>query len=249
MEWTDKGIVLSVRPHGESAAIVTLMTEAYGRHAGLMRGGASLRHKGMLQPGNAVRAVWQARLAEQLGRYSLELDESHAADLFDDPLKLSGLAAACAVADHALPEREPHPAIHAGLQALIHAMRNEELGDLWVAVYVRWELGVLAELGYGLDLASCAATGTNDDLAYVSPRTGRAVSLSAGEPYRAKLLAMPDFLIGRGDGAITDLLKGLDLTGYFLEKHLFNSQGKQSPASRTRFRDRIESFAGAEPSG
>lgn len=241
VDWTDEGIVLSVRPHGESAAIVTLMTEAHGRHAGLMRGGASTRHKGMLQPGNAVRAVWQARLAEQLGSYSLELDESHAADLFDDPLKLSGLAAACAVADRALPEREPHPAVHAGLQALIHAMRNEALGDLWVAVYVRWELGVLAELGYGLDLTSCAATGTNDELAYVSPRTGRAVSLSAGEPYRDKMLAMPDFLIGRGDGAMEDLLKGLDLTGHFLEKHLFNTQGEQSPASRTRFRDRVES--------
>ncbi len=248
MEWTDEGIVLSVRPHGESAAVVTLMTEAHGRHAGLMRGGASARYKGMLQPGNAVRAVWRARLAEQLGSYSLELGESHAADLFDDPLKLSGLSAACAVADRALPEREPHPAVHAGLEALIQAMRNEALGDLWIAVYVRWELGVLAELGYGLDLSSCAATGSNDQLAYVSPRTGRAVSLSAGEPYREKLLSMPDFLIGRGDGAIADLLKGLDLTGHFLEKNLFNTQGEQNPASRTRFRDRIESLAPPAPS-
>mgnify|MGYP001947421144 CR=1 FL=1 len=146
VEWTDEGIVLSVRPHGESAAVVTLMTEAHGRHAGLMRGGASARHKGMLQPGNAVRAVWRARLAEQLGSYSLELGESHAADLFDDPLKLSGLSAACAVADRALPEREPHPAVHAGLEALIQAMRNEALGDLWIAVYVRWELGLLSAL-------------------------------------------------------------------------------------------------------
>ena len=144
--------------------------------------------------------------------------------------------------------REPHPAVHAGLEALIQAMRNEALGDLWIAVYVRWELGVLAELGYGLDLSSCAATGSNDQLAYVSPRTGRAVSLSAGEPYREKLLSMPDFLIGRGAGAIADLLKGLDLTGHFLEQNLFNTQGEQNPASRTRFRDRIESLAPPAPS-
>lgn len=240
MEWSDQGIILSVRPHGESGAIAILLTEQHGRHAGLVRGGGSSRQKGMLQPGNAVRATWRARLAEQLGSYVLELDASHAAGLFDDPLKLAGLTAACAVADRALPEREPHPAIHAGLLALIEAMGNEELGDLWIAVYVRWELGLLAELGYGLDLSSCAATGSNDDLAYVSPRTGRAVSLSAGEPYRDRLLALPDFLIGRGGGEIDDLLKGLDLTGYFLEKHLFNTQGEQSPAPRTRFRDRIE---------
>ncbi|MBO6562622.1 MAG: DNA repair protein RecO [Nisaea sp.] len=243
MEWTDTGIVLSVRPHGESGAIAVLMTEEHGRHAGLVRGGASSKQKGVLQPGNAVRATWRARLAEQLGSFTLELGASHAAVHFDDPLKLAGLTAACAVADRALPEREPHPAIHAGLLALIGAMANEELGDLWIAVYVRWELGLLAELGYGLDLSACAATGGNDDLAYVSPRTGRAVSLSAGEPYRDRLLPMPDFLIGRGGGDMADLLKGLDLTGHFLEKNLFNTQGEQNPAARTRFRERIEGRA------
>lgn len=245
VEWTDEGIVLSVRPHGESAAIAILLTEQHGRHAGLVRGGASSRNKGLLQPGNAVRATWRARLAEQLGSYTLELEASHAAGLFDDPLRLAGLTAACAVADRALPEREPHPEIHAGFLALIDAMGNADLGDLWIAVYVRWELGVLAALGYGLDLSSCAATGANDDLAYVSPRTGRAVSLSAGEPYHDRMLPMPDFLIGRGAGEMPDLLKGLDLTGHFLEKHLFNTQGEQSPAPRMRFRDRIAGLAGS----
>ncbi|UUX50411.1 DNA repair protein RecO [Nisaea acidiphila] len=249
MEWTDDGIVLSVRPHGETGAIVVLLTEQHGRHAGLVRGGSSSKQKGILQPGNAVRAVWRARLAEQLGSYTLELDASHAAAHFDDPLKLSGLTAVCAVADRALPEREPHPAIHAGFLALIDAMGNEALGDLWIAVYVRWELGLLAELGYGLDLSECAATGSNDDLAYVSPRTGRAVSLSAGEPYRDRMLPMPDFLIGRGGGDFPDLLKGLDLTGHFLEKHLFNTQGEQSPAPRTRFRDRIGGHAASDTMG
>jgi len=139
----------------------------------------------------------------------------------------------------ALPEREPHPAIHDALNALIGAMEMAELGSAWVAAYVKWELGVLAELGFGLNLEHCAVTGNNDELAYVSPRSGRAVSLSAGEPYREKLLTLPDFLIGRGGGEPEDLLAGMKLTGFFLERHVFGAQGEAPLAARDRFLERL----------
>jgi len=239
MEWTDEGIVLASRPHGEAAAVVVLLTSEHGRHAGLVRGATSPRNRGVLQPGNRVEATWSARLPEHLGSYRIELKESHAPELFDDALKLAGLAAASAVAERALPEREPHPAIHDALNALIGGMEMAELGSAWVAAYVKWELGVLAELGFGLNLEHCAVTGNNDELAYVSPRSGRAVSLSAGEPYREKLLTLPDFLIGRGGGEPEDLLAGMKLTGFFLERHVFGAQGEAPPAARDRFLERL----------
>lgn len=239
MEWTDDGLVLAARAHGEGSAVVTLLTRAHGRHAGLVRGAGSPRSRGVLQPGNRVMATWRARLAEHLGNYTVELVASHASALFDDAMRLAGLAAACAMADRALPEREPHPAVFDAMEALIAAMTDPELGEVWVAAYVRWELGLLADLGYGLDLESCAATGTNDDLAYVSPRTGRAVSLSAGEPYRSKLLALPDFLAGRGGGEPADLLAGLELTGHFLVRHVLHAHGQEEPAARQRFAERV----------
>lgn len=239
MEWTDDGLVLAARAHGEGAAVVTLLTREHGRHAGLVRGATSPRSRGVLQPGNRIGATWRARLAEHLGNYSVELQASNAADLFDDPLRLAGLASACSVADRALPEREPHPAVFDGMLALIEAMANPDLGDLWIAGYVRWELGLLADLGYGLDLESCAATGANDDLAYVSPRTGRAVSLSAGEPYRERLLRLPDFLARRGGGEPEDLLSGLDLSGHFLVRHALNAHGQEEPGARQRFVERV----------
>jgi DNA repair protein RecO (recombination protein O) len=243
MEWTDDGIVLASRPHGESAAVVVLLTAEHGRHAGLVRGATSPRARGVLQPGNRVQATWSARLAEHLGSYRIELTESHAPELFDDALKLAGLAAASAVAERALPEREPHPAIHNAMRALIGAMESEELGSAWIAAYVKWELGVLAELGFGLDLDHCAVTGNNDALAYVSPRSGRAVSLSAGEPYREKLLALPRFLVGGGGGARDDLLDGMALTGFFLERHVFGTHGEPPPAARDRFLERLRAMA------
>jgi DNA repair protein RecO (recombination protein O) len=245
VEWIDEGIVLTARPHGEGSAVVVLLTQAHGRHAGLVRGAFSGRARGLYQAGNSVRAEWRARLAEHLGNYSCELSHGYAADVLDDPLKLAGLSAACAVAEASLPEREPHPRVHDGLVALLQAMAMPELGDAWVAAYVRWEIGVLADLGYGLDLESCAATGANDDLAYVSPRTGRAVSLAAGEPYRDRLLALPRFLIGQagglaGGGDADDLFRGLALSGFFLERHVFATHGRQPPPARTRF---VERFA------
>lgn len=240
VEWSDEGVVLAARPHGEGSAVVVLLTHGHGRHAGLVRGAFSGRARGVYQAGNRVTAEWRARLAEHLGNYTCELAHGYAAAALDDPLKLAGLTAACAIAEASLPEREPHPQVHDGLVALLDAMADPDLGDAWIAAYVRWEVGVLADLGYGLDLDSCAATGVNDDLAYVSPRSGRAVSLAAGEPYRDRLLALPRFLIGRGGGDSDDLFRGLALSGFFLERHVFATHGRQPPPARTRF---VERFA------
>jgi len=239
MEWTDEAIVLSARPHGEAAVVATLLTRSHGRHAGLVPGGRSPRRRGNLQPGNRVGARWRARLPEHLGTLTVEPIQTAAAGMLDDPLRLAGLVSACAVAEVALPEREPHESVFHGLAALLDAFNS----PAWAAAYVRWELGLLQELGFGLDLASCAATGSNDALAYVSPRTGRAVSLSAGEPYRDKLLPLPGFLVGQGGGGPAEVLAGLELTGHFLERNAFATRDTAMPAARTRFLERYRKTA------
>ncbi len=236
MEWSDQGIVLSARRHGEAAAIVTLLTPDHGRHAGLVRGGAGRRQRGVLQPGNRVAARWRARLAEHLGTLTCELTEAMAAPHLADPLRLAGLSAACALADWALPEREPHVAIHDGLLHLIKSLS----GDDWPFFYVIWEVDLLRELGFGLDLERCAATGRTGSLAFVSPRTGRAVSLSAGEPYRDRMLALPPFLTGETSSTTPrDIVDGLTLTAYFLERHVLAVAGRRLPAARLRLVERL----------
>ena len=236
MEWSDDGIVLSARRHGESAAIVMLLTRAHGRHAGLVHGGSGRGKRGMLQPGNRVTAVWRARLAEHLGTYVCEPAGSLAASLLDDALRLAALSSACAVAEAALPEREPHAAAYDGLGALLDALSSE----VWAEAYVHWEMEMLRELGFGLDLTACAATGVNDGLAYVSPRTGRAVSSAAGEPYRDRLLVLPGFLLGRvGPEREAEIAAGLALTGHFLERHVFHAQNRGMPAARQRLTERF----------
>ncbi len=240
MDWTDEGIVLSARKHGESSAIVTLLTRAHGRHLGLVRGGAGRRARGTYEPGNEVAAHWRARLDEHLGAFACELTASHAAPFLDDPLRLAGLAAACAVADATLPEREPHGAAYQALRAFLQALNTPHSAE----AYVRWELDLLKELGYGLDLSCCAATGTNERLAFVSPKSGRAVSRAAGEPYRDKLLALPAFLLageGPTPGGVpwAEIADGLKLSGYFLERHVFAPHGRPMPAARTRLVDRL----------
>jgi DNA repair protein RecO (recombination protein O) len=238
-EWTDDGFVLAARPHGETALIVSVLTRTRGRHAGLVQGGLSRTRRPMFEPGNQVVATWKARLSEHLGSWSCEVADTASARFIDDPVRLSALAAATAVADQALPEREPHPRAYDGFLAFLSVLESE----VFAAAYVGWEMGLLAELGYGLDLTQCAATGANDDLAYVSPRTGKAVSLSAGEPYRDRLLPLPGFLIGRGDAGPAEVLQGLALTGHFLERHAFAPHNRPIPAARTRFVDRFERSA------
>ncbi len=247
MEWTDEAVVLSSRRHGENAAIVQLLTRERGRHAGLVRGGAGRRARGVLQPGNRVSAVWRARLAEHLGTLTCELVHGGAAGLLDDPLRLAALTSAAAVVEGALPEREPHRAIYDGFRAFLDALEADGPPAGWGEVYVRLELGILQELGFGLDLGRCAATGVNDGLAYVSPRTGRAVSLSAGEPYRDRLLPLPGFLVGEGEaGEPGALAAGLRLTGYFLRRHVFAALHRDVPAARDRFVQRLARALGEE---
>lgn len=245
MEWVDEGIILAVRKHGESSAVVSLLTGGHGRHAGLVRGGAGRGARGILQPGNGVAARWRARLAEHLGTLTCELTHAYAAAALDDADGLAALAAACAVAEAALPEREPCRAVYDGLTALLAAIE----GGVWPAAYVRWELGLLAELGFGLDLGECAVTGRNDQLAYVSPKSGRAVSLAAGEPYKGRLLPLPSFLAGGGNGTATaEVADGLRLTGHFLERHVFAQAGRPMPAARRRLEARLRR-PGAGPEG
>jgi DNA repair protein RecO (recombination protein O) len=236
VEWTEDGIVLTARPHGESALIVTLLTAGHGRHAGLVHGGASSRQRPLWQPGNRLEVDWRGRLAEHLGAFRGEMRTFHAARVLDDPLALAGLLAACATLDAALPEREPHPALFEGVSALLGALGHEG----WPMVYVHLELGLLQELGFGLDLERCAASGATDDLVYVSPRTGRAVSRDAGAAYKDKLLALPAFLTARGPATADDLRQGLELTGYFLERHVFWPHNKPLPPARERFIEALQ---------
>ena len=236
MEWRDEGIVLAARPHGEGAAVVQLLTRAHGRHAGLMHGGTSRRKRGVVEPGNYVDAVWRARLTEHLGRYTIEPTRHLAAQFMDDPARLVALSATCAVIEAVIPEREPHPGLFDATIALLDSISDGKPG-IWPAVYIQWELGLLQELGFELDLASCASTGEVEDLIYVSPRSGRAVSRVAGHPYRKRMLDLPGFLRpdGRGSGAdAEDFAAGLKLTGFFLARHAFDPLDRGLPAARER---------------
>jgi DNA repair protein RecO (recombination protein O) len=242
MEWRDSGFVLTARRHGEGGLIVELLTAEHGRHAGLVRGGQTPRRRALFQPGNLVAAQWRGRLPEHLGNFECELMRAYAAPLIDDPDRLGGLAAAAALAAAALPEREPHGDVYASFAALITALDS---GGDWARHYVGWERDLLAALGFGLDLSRCAATGTTADLIYVSPRTGRAVSRGAGEPYHDKLLPLPGFLWRDSPAEPTEIAAGLALTGYFLEHHLLAPQGRGLPEPRQRFCDRMRRTAGA----
>ena len=237
MEWNDQGIVLAARSHGETGLVVSLLTRDHGRHSGFVPGGVSRRSRPIWQSGNLVEVGWRGRLAEQLGNYSGELREPHAARAMDDAAELAGLAAACAVIDAALPEREPHPAMFDGVRAFMGALGHPG----WPMIYVRLELGLLQELGFGLDLHTCAATGSTEDLAYVSPRTGRAVSRAAAGPNKEKLLPLPAFLSTGGlPSDWEELRQGLDLTGFFLERHVFWPHNKPLPPARSRFMESLQ---------
>lgn len=231
MEWADDGIVLSTRAHGETSAIAVLLTRHHGRHAGLVHGGRGRRLAGTLEPGNRVQGRWRGRLPDQLGSFAVELVRHGAGPVFERPDRLAGLAAAVAVTEAVCPEHEPLTVVFDALAAFLDLLPDS---PFWAEAYVRWELGLLAALGYGLDLTRCAATGVNDQLAYVSPRTGRAVSLSAGEPFRDRLLRLPGFLIGRGGGGPVEVTDGLKLTGHFLERHLLASAHLPLPPPRGR---------------
>lgn len=232
MEWSDEAIVLSVRPHGETAAVAELFTRGHGRHLGLVHGGRSRRLRPILQSGNHVDVTWKARLAEHLGHMTVELRRGYAAVAMESPSALGALSSMCALL-RLLPERDPHPALYEVSLFVLGFLDDREV---WPALYVRWELALLDELGFGLDLGVCAATGSNDDLIYVSPKTGRAVSASAGEPYKDKLLRLPGFLVAGRGGTPTseDVAAGLKLTGYFLESRVLRPRDLALPEARHR---------------
>ena len=239
MEWTDDAVILDTRRHGETSLIATLLCREHGRYAGLVRGGTGKSKRGILQTGNQVRAQWRARLAEHLGFFTCELMSPHAGFAMSAPLLLSALGSACAVAATTLPEREPHPAVYDGLVVLLNALE----GDDWPSVYVKWELGVLGELGFGLDLSECAATASHDNLSHVSPKSGRAVSRGAAEPYKDRLLRLPEFLLNGGGGNHADVLDGLKLTGFFLNRYVYGDNGQTQPDARSRFVQSLRNLA------
>ncbi|MBF9034883.1 DNA repair protein RecO [Rhodobacterales bacterium HKCCE2091] len=227
MEWREDGVLLSVRPHGESGAILELFTAGHGRHAGLVRGGGSRRMAPVLQPGTQLDATWKARLSEHLGQFTVEPLRGRAGAAMADRLALAGLSAVCALLAFALPERAPYPALYARTQALLDGLGAER----WGHAYLGFELALLEEMGFGLDLARCAVSGATDELAYVSPRTGRAVARTAAGEWADRLLPLPPALIGGEDG----LVEGLSVTGHFLHHHLAPSLGDRPlPPARDR---------------
>ncbi|MDO8377918.1 DNA repair protein RecO [Phenylobacterium sp.] len=237
MEFEDDAFVLSARPHGEAGAIVEFLTANHGRYAAHVAGGTSRRLKPLLQAGARAVISYRARVSDQLGSVTLEPVGEGPSALFDDALALAGLAAAAAVAAAALPEREPHAGAFYAFEALTESLIHP---DIWPAIFVRFEAGLLQDLGFGLDLSRCAATGALDDLIYVSPRTGRAVSRTAGEPYKDRLLALPPFLLSAQGGiAPGDVGAGLDLTAHFLRAFVFNPLNRPLPPARLWLVDRL----------
>jgi len=244
MEWDAPAIVLDVRPFGEGDAIAAVMTEAQGAHRGLARGGTARGRAAVWQPGNLVHVRWVGRLSDQLGSFSAELVHPAAALAMDDRLALAMLSAACAVTESALPEREAHPRIFAGL---LHLIAHLPEGSGLLAELIRWEAGLLADLGYGLDLTRCTVTGATEGLGWVSPKTGRAVADAAAGEWRARLLRLPPLLLGDEPGTAADWRDGLRLTGHFLARDVFGLQHKPLPAARQALYDLVAAMAETPP--
>ena len=233
MRWADDGIFLSGRPHGELSVIADIFTCENGRARGLVKGGRSQRIRPILQTGNGLKVEWRARLDDQLGVYTAELTEPTAARVLDDKLSLAGVTALAALLK-VLPERDPHPRLFDAAKACLGAAGNER----FPASLIRFELRFLDELGFGLNLTACAATGRTDDLAYVSPKSGQAVTREAGEPYRDRLLPLPAFLRnapGTDQPSHADLLAAFAMTGHFLGAHVFEETGRPIPKARDEF--------------
>jgi DNA repair protein RecO (recombination protein O) len=232
MEWMDEGVVLGTRRYGEANAILEVLTRAHGRHLGLVRGGAGSRLRPVLQPGNTVRVVWRARLDEHLGNFAVESLRQRAASYLASAHAVYGIthiAALCRL----LPERDPHPAVYEWLDKLVEAMGE---AAAVAALVARFELRLLAELGFGLDLTECAASGLRENLAYVSPKSGRAVSREAGAPWQDRLLRLPAFLADDGPACPSthdELADGFALTGFFLVRHVYGRAASTFPPRAT----------------
>ncbi|RXF73972.1 DNA repair protein RecO [Hansschlegelia zhihuaiae] len=243
MQWTDDGLILGVRRHGETSVVLELFTRAHGRHLGLVRGGRSQRLRPTLQPGNTVRAVWRARLDDHLGAYAVEPLASRAGRLMERADALHGVAHLAGLL-RLMAERDPHEALYETAEIVAEHLDDAASAP---ALLVRLELAVLSELGFGLDLGSCAATGATEDLVYVSPKSGRAVSREAGAPYAEKLFALPPFLIAHGPNAAPtedDVLAGFALTGFFLASRVWEPRGLKPPDVRAAYLKGLLALAG-----
>jgi DNA repair protein RecO (recombination protein O) len=231
MDFSDEGILISAKPLGEANTVAELLTARHGRHLGLVRGGRSRRMRPLMQLGNVLSVTWRARLADHLGGYNVELLEPYAARVLDDQAALAAVGSLTGLAKQ-LPERDPHPQLYRGALEVLQALDDAKY---WPALLVRWEMMLLQDLGFGLDLSECAATGTDADLVYVSPRSGRAVSRDAGQPYCDRLLKLPRFVLeDDASPAPSDILAGFALTGHFIERDVLAPQGLALPAARTR---------------
>ena len=236
MDWSGEGYILSSRKHGESSAIIDVFTRDKGRHQGLVRGGVGRRLRPVLQLGNHVSVDWRGRLEDHLGYYQIEAIDSRAAELMDDRLSLSGLNALCVMTRELLPEREIYPALYDVFSIVVSAL---DAPDIWPALYVRWEAGLLSALGYGLDLSECAATGATDNLTHVSPRSGRAVCQSSAAPYGDRMLTLPGFMRGESQAGPEDIWHGLRLTEYFLETRVQWEINRTLPEARLAMVERL----------
>lgn len=235
MEWRDQGILLRMRRHGEGSAIVDMFTAEHGRHAGVIRGGASRKMAPILQPGAQLDLLWRARLEDHLGSYQAELMRSRAGAALSGRLALAGLNAVTGLLAFCLPDREPHPDLYLRSERLLDLLGQDEI---WPLAYLQWEMALLEELGFGLDLSCCAVSGALDELIYISPKSGRAVSrVSAGE-WADRLLPLPAVMRGEGEAGTAEILQGLSTTGFFLEHRLAPSLGNTPlPEARGRFLD------------
>ncbi|MEL6452437.1 MAG: DNA repair protein RecO [Pseudomonadota bacterium] len=237
MEWRGTGILLNVRRHGETSAIIEVFTADKGRHAGVVRGGTSRKIAPILQPGAQLDVAWRARLEDHIGSFSVEPVRSRAALVMNNRLALAGLNAVTGLLGFCLPEREAYPALYARTEQLLDLLGQD---DLWPLAYLRWELALLEDMGFGLDLSACAVTGAQDDLAYVSPKTGRAVSVAGAGVWADRLLPLPPVLRGAGDAPDAEIAQGFETTGYFLTTHLAPDLGTRPlPEARARFVDRF----------
>lgn len=233
MEWRDQGIVLGTRKYGETSVVLEVMTEAHGRHMGLVRGGRSRRMQPALQPGNLLDLAWRARLDEHLGTFQVEPLQLNAARLIDSPVAIYGIQTLAAHL-RLLPERDPHPGLFRALGFVAEHLGEPMAGAVLMA---RFELAVLEELGFGLDLSQCALTGERANLAYVSPKTGRAVTREAGAPWADKLLPLPAILTSTAETAcdVQAIGGAMALTGHFLFRHLYEPRGLPMPEARAGF--------------
>lgn len=232
MEWRDPAVVLSLRPHGETAAILQVFTETRGRHAGVVPGGAGRRLGPQLQPGAELDVTWRGRSEAQLGTFAVEPLRNRAAAVLGDRAALAALSSLCALLAVGLPERAPHPRLWRASRVMLDALGR---APDWPAAYLRWELGLLEELGYGLDLSACALTGARQGLTHVSPRSGRAVTAAAAAAWADRLLPLPGCLLGRAPAQGRELASALALTGHFLERHLADGL----PPARVRLPDAL----------